>query len=81
VTDLNAAMGEAIGRQLGVPTKSLSPAQAAEHFGNLAIWVTGSGKVETSWTRERLGWQPLEIGLIAVINRREYFANGENHAD
>lgn len=74
-------MAEAIGRQIGVPTKSLSPEQAGEHFGHLAIWVTGSGKVSASLTRKRLGWQPREIGLIADIDRPEYFANGENHED
>lgn len=67
-------MAEAIGRQLGVPTRSLAPDEAEPHFGALAIWLTGSGTVSSTWTRETLGWQPRERGLIADIDRPEYFA-------
>lgn len=33
-------MAEAIGRQIGVPTKSITADEAEAHFGGLAIWVT-----------------------------------------
>lgn len=65
-------MAEAIGRQVGVPTKSLAPDEAEAHFGNLAIWLTGSGIVSSEWTKMILGWQPKEIGLIQDIDRPEY---------
>lgn len=33
------AMAEAIGRQMGVPTRSIDAEDAERHFGDLAIWV------------------------------------------
>ncbi len=66
-------MAEAIGRQIGVPTKSLSPEEAEMHFGGLAIWVTGSGPVSNQTTRSVLGWEPRELGLVLDIDRPEYY--------
>lgn len=66
-------MAEAIGRQIGVPTKSVTPKEAEMHFGGLAVWVTGSGPVSNEKTKAALGWEPREIGLIADIDRPEYF--------
>lgn len=66
-------VAEAIGRQAGVPARSISLDEAAEHFGGLAIWVTGSGSVSSEQTRSVLGWEPKEIGLLADIDRSEYF--------
>ncbi|WP_428487637.1 SDR family oxidoreductase [Rhodopila sp.] len=66
-------MAEAIGRQVGVPAKAITREEAEEHFGGLAIWVTGSGPVSSEKTREVLGWEPREIGLITDINRPEYY--------
>lgn len=71
-------MAEAIGRQMGVSARSISPEEAQDHFGNLAIWVSGRGDVSTTQTSEQLGWEPREIGLIADIDRSEYFAEGES---
>lgn len=66
-------VAEAIGRQVGVPTKSLTPEEAETHFGSLAVWVTGSGAVSNEKTRASLGWEPIEIGLIEDIDRPEYY--------
>ena len=66
-------IAEAIGRQVGVPAKSLTPEEAETHFGGLAIWVTGSGPVSSERTRSVLGWEPKEIGLIPDIDRPEYY--------
>jgi len=66
-------MAEAIGRQIGVPTKSITADEAEAHFGGLAIWVTGSGPVSSESTKAVLGWEPREIGLIADIDRPEYY--------
>lgn len=65
-------MAEAIGRQVGVPTRSLSPEDAEAHFGGLAIWVKGGGAASSEATRAALGWQPREIGLIPDIDRPDY---------
>ena len=66
-------VAEAIGRRLGVPAKSLTPAEAEAHFGGLAMWVAGSGPASSAWTREVLGWGAKEIGLVADIDRPEYY--------
>ena len=66
-------MAEAIGRQVGVPTKSITAEEAEAHFGGMAIWVTGSGSVSSEQTRAVLGWEPREIGLIADIDRPAYY--------
>lgn len=66
-------IAEAIGRRIGVPTKSLAPGDAETHFGGLAVWLKGSGPVSSERTRAVLGWEPREIGLMSDIDRPEYF--------
>lgn len=66
-------VAEAVGHQVGVPTKSLAPEEAEAHFGGLAIWLTGSGPVSSERTRAVLGWEPREIGLISDIDRPAYY--------
>ncbi len=65
-------IAEAIGRQLGVPARSLTPDEAAAHFGPLAMWVAGNGPASSAHTRAVLGWSPREPGLIADIERPDY---------
>ena len=65
-------IAEAIGRQVGVPAKSLTPDEAETHFGGLAMWVAGNGPAASERTRSVLGWQPTEQGLIADIGRPDY---------
>ena len=65
-------IAEAIGRQVGVPAKSLTPEEAGTHFGGLATWVAGSGAASSEGTRAVLGWKPDEIDLIPDIDRPEY---------
>ncbi len=65
-------IAEAIGRQLGVPAKSLTPEEAETHFGGLAMWVAGNGPASSERTRAALGWEPSEVGLIADIDRPDY---------
>ena len=51
------AIAEAVGRQLGLPSRSLTPEEAEGHFGGLAMFVAGNGPASNRWTREdpRLG--------------------------
>ena len=66
-------IAEAIGRQVGVPATSLTPEEAETHFGDLAVWVAGNGAASSEQARAVLGWAPREIGLIADIDRPEYY--------
>ncbi len=65
-------IAEAIGRQVGVPAKPLTPEDAEAHFGGLAVWVAGNGPATSETTRTVLGWEPRETGLIADIDRPDY---------
>ena len=65
-------IAEAIGRQLGLPAKSLTTEEAAAHFGPLAPWVANNGPASNDWTRIALGWTPEQVGIVADIERRDY---------
>jgi len=62
-------IAEAVGRRVGVPAKSIAPAEAAEHFGWLAPIVMGGQTASSAITQERLGWKPTGPGLISDIDR------------
>lgn len=66
------AIAEAIGRQLGLPVRSLTPEEAEAHFGPLATWVANDGPACNAWTREVLGWSPEQVGIVADIERPDY---------
>ncbi|WP_347972641.1 hypothetical protein [Foliimonas ilicis] len=53
---------------------SLTLEEARAHFGGLATWVTGAGVASSKKTQALLGWTPREIGLLADIDRPEYYA-------
>ena len=65
-------IAEAIGRQLDVPTASLAPEEASEHFGWLAGFAALDVRASSALTRERLGWQPTHPGLIDDLERGHY---------
>ncbi|MES4901849.1 MULTISPECIES: SDR family oxidoreductase [unclassified Streptomyces] len=67
------AVAEAIGRHLGLPVASVSPEEAAEHFGWLAGALAVDGPVSSELTRELLGWQPTHPGLIDDLDKGHYF--------
>ena len=66
------SIAEAIGRQLGLPAKSLTGEQAESHFGSLAMFVAGNGPASSTKTREILGWTPQQVGILADIERPDY---------
>lgn len=66
-------IAEAIGRQLGVPVQALAQQDAETHFGPLTMWVAGNGPASSERTRAVLGWEPQEVGLIADIDRPDYY--------
>ena len=66
-------IAEAIGGQLDVPVRSVSPEEAAGHFGPLAAWVAGHSPASSARTRARLGWEPEQPGLIDDISQPAYF--------
>jgi nucleoside-diphosphate-sugar epimerase len=57
-------IAELVGERLGVPTESIAPDAAAEHFGFLAGFMSADMPASSAITRERFGWQPTGIGLL-----------------
>lgn len=62
-------IAEVIGRRLKLPIVSKSPDEAAEHFGWLAFFAGRDGLASSALTQERLGWRPVQPGLIADLER------------
>jgi nucleoside-diphosphate-sugar epimerase len=62
-----------IGRRLNLPVVSKSPEEAAKHFGWFAHFAALDCPSTSERTRELLGWQPKQPGLIADLDRPSYF--------
>jgi nucleoside-diphosphate-sugar epimerase len=63
----------AIGRQLKLPTASISAEEAGAHFSWLGGMVALDNPASSALTRQRLGWQPQQPTLIADIEQGHYF--------
>ena len=66
-------IAEVIGRRLNLPVVAKSPEDAAEHFGWFARFAAIDCAASNLRTREELGWQPKQPGLIADLDRPPYF--------
>src|SRR5438477_2824291 len=66
-------IAEVIGRQLNVPVVSKSREEAADHFGWIALFFGIDGPASSAQKRERLGWRPVQPGLIADLSAEHYF--------
>src|SRR5882757_1613273 len=67
-------IAEVVGRGLKLPVVSLSPEQAQGHFGWLAMFAGLDMPASSAQTQQRLGWHPTGPGLIADLDRMQYFA-------
>ncbi|HVI90634.1 MAG TPA: hypothetical protein VM659_20205 [Dongiaceae bacterium] len=68
-------IAEVIGRRLNVPVVSKTGAEAAEHFGWFAHFAALDNASSSQRTRDLLGWQPQQPGLIADLDRPAYFGS------
>ncbi|GAA1898789.1 SDR family oxidoreductase [Lapillicoccus jejuensis] len=66
--DIAAALGDAI----GVPTTSVAPDAAAEHFGWIGAFFAMDAAVSNALTRERTGWVPTGPTLLEDIAAGHY---------
>ena len=69
-----------IGRRLNVPIVSKSAEEAASHFGWFATLAAIDNPTSSKRTRELLGWEPKQPGLIADLDRPSYFAEASRSA-
>ncbi len=67
------AIAEAIGRGLDVPVVSVPAEQAGDHFGFLGRFFAVDCPTSNALTRELLGWEPTQHGLIADLDHGHYF--------
>jgi nucleoside-diphosphate-sugar epimerase len=67
------AIAEVIGRHLDLPVVSIAPADAGEHFTWMAGFLALDSPASSALTRELLGWQPTQLGLIADLDQGHYF--------
>jgi nucleoside-diphosphate-sugar epimerase len=66
-------IAEVIGRRLNLPVVSKAAKDAAQHFGWFAHFAALDNPASSARTRELLGWQPTQPGLIADLDRPRYF--------
>ena len=70
-------IAEVIGRHLDVPVESIAPEQAGEHFGWIGAFFGLDAPASSALTRERLGWNPVQPGLIEDLEQGHYFKLAE----
>jgi len=66
-------IAEVIGRRLNIPVVSKSSGEAADHFGWFTLFAGIDCPASSRRTRELLGWQPKQPGLIPDLDRPRYF--------
>ena len=67
------AIAEVIGRHLDVPVVAISPEDAAAHFAWMAGFLAIDSPASSALTRELMGWQPTNPGLIEDLDKGHYF--------
>src|ERR1017187_10429524 len=75
------AIAEVIGRHLSLPVVSISPENAGEHFTWLAAFLAADSPASRALTRDLLGWQPVQPGLIDDLDQVHYFRLGRPGVD
>ena len=65
-------MAEAHAAVLGLPVASIAPADAAEHFGWIAMFLGADVPTSNALTRERFGWEPTGATLLDDIRAGVY---------
>ncbi len=69
------AIAEAVGRGLKIPVVSLSPEEAASHYGWMAMFAGMDMPASSALTQERLGWHPTQkAGMIEDLDHMDWSA-------
>ncbi len=66
------AIAEVVGAGLGLPVVSLTPAEAASHFGWFALFAAVDMLASSRTTREVLGWEPTGPDLLTDLRAMDY---------
>ncbi|MDP4147510.1 MAG: NAD-dependent epimerase/dehydratase family protein [Bacillota bacterium] len=65
-------IAEAIGRRLNLPVAALSSEEAYNHFGWFAPFACMDSPASSNFTRDLLGWTPVQPGLVSEIDSEVY---------
>jgi len=63
----------AMGRHLGVPSASVAPADAGEHFAHLGHFVGLDSPASAAFTKELLAWAPAGPSLLEDLEQDHYY--------
>ncbi len=66
-------IAQAMGRHLGIPTASVTPADAGDHFAHLGHFVGLDCPATAAATRELLGWEPAGPSLLEDLEQDHYY--------
>jgi nucleoside-diphosphate-sugar epimerase len=67
------AIAEVIGHHLNLPVAAIAAEDTAGHFAWLAGFIALDSPASSELTRELLGWQPTQPGLIDDLGKGHYF--------
>lgn len=65
-------LAEALGRSMGLPTRSVAPDDAAEHFGWLSAILASDIPASSTATQQLLGWTPTGPTLLDDVEAGHY---------
>ena len=68
------AIAETIGQGLDLPVRSVSEKEAPRHFGWMTRFAAIDKPTTSALTRQTLGWQPQQRGLLADMRTSGYFS-------
>ena len=68
------SIAEAIGRGLNIPVGSITAKEAAKQFSYFGAFAATDNPSSSNLTRNQLGWEPTEPGMLADLNGPGYFA-------
>ena len=68
-------IAEAMSRHVGVPTISMAPDVAIEHFAHLGHFVALDSPATSAITRELLGWEPTGPSLLEDLDQGHYYGS------
>ncbi|GGB40836.1 NAD-dependent dehydratase [Sphingomonas metalli] len=66
------AIAEAIGAGAGLPVRSIATEEAERYFGWMAGFATLDMTASSSWTRARLGWEPVGPDLLSDLAAMDF---------
>jgi len=66
-------IAEVIGKHLDIPVSSIASEDVAKHFSWMASFIGLDSPASSQLTRELLGWNPKQVGLIEDLEQEHYY--------